>query len=370
MKKTIALFVAAASLAFASPASAQTAYSDVPTGHWADAPVRYVAEVNDWLRVPGRSFYPNRAVTRGLFARALVKAFAPNEHPSDAIQLSDVLPTSSFYVPANVAVKRGWLTKSGTKFNPSGTVSKAVMDRALARALGLSAEIRGISAIATEDGYRFKHPSQLAYGVIASQLGFHFNYPNAMRRELQPSTPVSRADVAKALRAATTAGRSWRLNNLQRYREITLPRMSAVRKRMVEYALRYAEHPYIYAGQSSAGFDCSGFVWWVLRAGMGNAAARGYNGWSIPQRASYDMARATSRKIDPTRLLPGDLLFWATDGGPTDQWRSVGHAGIYLGNGWFIHSSGSRAGVSIDRMTDGYWNETFVWGRRVIPTKA
>ncbi|MFA5889988.1 MAG: NlpC/P60 family protein [Actinomycetota bacterium] len=33
----------------------------------------------------------------------------------------------------------------------------------------------------------------------------------------------------------------------------------------------------------------------------------------------------------------------------------MGHAGIYLGNGWFIHSSGSRAGVSIDQLADGFW---------------
>jgi cell wall-associated NlpC family hydrolase len=45
----------------------------------------------------------------------------------------------------------------------------------------------------------------------------------------------------------------------------------------------------------------------------------------------------------------------------------VYHAGLYLGRGWIIHSSGSRAGVSIARISRGsWWFDQILWGRRLI----
>ncbi len=43
------------------------------------------------------------------------------------------------------------------------------------------------------------------------------------------------------------------------------------------------------------------------------------------------------------------------------------HAGIYLGRGWFIHSTGSSAGVMLASLnTSTYWRDHFAWGRRVL----
>ena len=60
------------------------------------------------------------------------------------------------------------------------------------------------------------------------------------------------------------------------------------------------------------------------------------------------------------QLQPGDLLGFNTDDQGTG-WSGVDHAGIYLGNGWMVHSSGSRGGVSIDYIGRGSW-----WYSRLV----
>jgi cell wall-associated NlpC family hydrolase len=45
----------------------------------------------------------------------------------------------------------------------------------------------------------------------------------------------------------------------------------------------------------------------------------------------------------------------------------VDHAGIYLGRGWMIHSSGARDGVSVESVKTGWYRDRFLWSRRVVP---
>ena len=53
--------------------------------------------------------------------------------------------------------------------------------------------------------------------------------------------------------------------------------------------------------------------------------------------------------------------------GPKSTAASVYHAALYLGNGWFIQSTGSSDGVSLASITtDSYWKAAFAWGRRVL----
>jgi cell wall-associated NlpC family hydrolase len=62
-------------------------------------------------------------------------------------------------------------------------------------------------------------------------------------------------------------------------------------------------------------------------------------------------------------LRPGDLMFWGYKG-PRSKPADNFHTGLWLGNGWFIHSSGSNAGPTISRL-DGWWLEHFSWGRHL-----
>jgi cell wall-associated NlpC family hydrolase len=370
-----------------APQAASAAYSDVPTSHWAYAAVQYTSVTNKWIPPHSDGFRPDQPVIRLEFARALVRAFAPTEPVDPAITFTDLPATSpgDGYRVANVAVKKGWLARTNGAFNPTGTVNKAYMDRAFVIALGLSSVAAGLSNISTADGYRFPHVSWFAYHIIANELQLNFNYPVALeKQEVLASSNVSRAFVAYALWKAKTLSQ-WQLTSIQQFATITLPAMNAIEKQVVTFALGDAGYPYVYAGewykptgsgyccgtQLQGGFDCSGFAWWVLKAPAGtwnNASIRGFTGWSLPQRGAAAMTEYAPVKIPYSKLQPMDLLGFNTDGVGTG-WSGVDHAGLYLGNGWMIHSSGSRGGVSIDYIGSGsWWYSRLVWGRRLLPT--
>jgi cell wall-associated NlpC family hydrolase len=76
------------------------------------------------------------------------------------------------------------------------------------------------------------------------------------------------------------------------------------------------------------------------------------------RRSSRDMAANNGFKVDRSELLPGDLVFFNTNG------RNISHVGIYIGDDKFIHSA-SR-GVVISGMGETYWRSRFVRANRVM----
>jgi cell wall-associated NlpC family hydrolase len=110
------------------------------------------------------------------------------------------------------------------------------------------------------------------------------------------------------------------------------------------------------------GFDCSGFVWRIYKlqpfddAPALAAVLRG--------RTSYAMSGevAKSVRIDPTALQPADVLFFGSQG-PKSKPAEVGHMGIYVGNGWFVHSS--SGGVTLQPL-QGWYATTLAWARRPL----
>ena len=149
-------------------------------------------------------------------------------------------------------------------------------------------------------------------------------------------------------------------------------------RHVVHFGLRSIGYPYIYAGewyratssnyccgtQPQGGFDCSGLTWWLMKAptsSYDNTRIRGYEGWSLPQRSSADMA--TIGKIAFKRVQPGDLLFY--DG---DNDGRVDHVDTYLGHGFALDSSNGTAGVTILKVSSGWYRDHFVRARRIIKT--
>jgi len=368
-------------LGAATPALA--GFSDVPSSHWAYTAINYVAAEHDYMKAFPYGFRPDQGVTRIAFARALVAAFAPDEVPDPSIKLTDV--TGSGYPAAVVSVQKNWLSAPGGVFDPNGSVSKATLDRAIVLALDLGPIANALGHTKTADGYVFPHAWSLRYPILASELHINFNYPTSLEsHELLPTSSVSRGFTAYALWKALTLS-WWQRDQLNAYASITLPQMNAAEKKAVDFAFRFAGYPYVYAGewykptgsgyccgtQRQGGFDCSGFVWWVMKAPSGtwnNASLRGYTGWSLPQRGAADMARYATKNILYSKLQPMDLVFWDTDDAGTG-YAAIDHAGLYLGNDWMIHSSGSRGGVSIDYIGEGsWWHDRYVAGRRLMPT--
>ncbi|MES1248464.1 MAG: NlpC/P60 family protein [Actinomycetota bacterium] len=107
-------------------------------------------------------------------------------------------------------------------------------------------------------------------------------------------------------------------------------------------AARYLGVPYVWGGASPGGFDCSGLVMYVYAQ----------LGVSLPH---YTVAQWNATEpIATSDLEPGDLVFF--DG--------LGHVGIYIGSGEFIHAPHTGTVVQIASLS-GYWLEHLDGARRV-----
>jgi cell wall-associated NlpC family hydrolase len=125
-----------------------------------------------------------------------------------------------------------------------------------------------------------------------------------------------------------------------------------LRERITKMAQEYLGVPYKSAGATPAGFDCTGFVYFVYREAAGMEISRSSVGiWN------------SGKKIPLAQVQPGDVLVFTT------VRSGASHAGIVLENGprgvTFIHaaSQGSKTGVIISNMNESYYKTRFMGAR-------
>jgi len=114
---------------------------------------------------------------------------------------------------------------------------------------------------------------------------------------------------------------------------------------VIAIAMQYLGVPYRWGGSSPAtGFDCSGFVMYVfaqIGISLPHHAAAQY-GWGVP--------------VPREALAPGDLVFF----------NGLGHMGMYVGGGQFIHAPHTGDVVKISSIYDSWYAGTWVGARRVL----
>lgn len=118
---------------------------------------------------------------------------------------------------------------------------------------------------------------------------------------------------------------------------------------IVNYAETFLGVNYVYGGTSPSGFDCSGLVYYCYR----------HFGYSVNRTAaglSY-----SGRSVSASELQPGDvILFTSVDG------SYIGHCGIYIGGGQFIHAPHTGDVVKISSLSDTYYTSHYCGARRII----
>ena len=130
---------------------------------------------------------------------------------------------------------------------------------------------------------------------------------------------------------------------------------------IVNYAKQFLKVPYVYGGASKSGFDCSGFTMYVYKK-FGISMRHGAQAQSkIGTVVNANKKSASSLKEN---LQPGDLVFFLD----YETMDEIGHCGIYIGDGKFIHaSSGSGHCVKINSLLPGdYYNTRYCAARRII----
>ncbi len=110
---------------------------------------------------------------------------------------------------------------------------------------------------------------------------------------------------------------------------------------------------YVMGGTSRSGFDCSGFVRYILS----NAG-----GVEMPRTAVEQYYNGTP--IATKDLQPGDLVFFKNT-----YKHGISHVGIYAGEGKFIHAANAHKGVRMDNLSDSYYVAHFAGARRVLPAQ-
>jgi cell wall-associated NlpC family hydrolase len=118
---------------------------------------------------------------------------------------------------------------------------------------------------------------------------------------------------------------------------------------IAEYAKNFLGVPYVYGGTSPKGFDCSGLVYYCYR----------HFGYSINRTASSQALNGVA--VSSSDLQPGDIVIFTARGS-----SHIGHCGIYIGNGQFIHAPHTGDVVKISSLATGSYKDRYWGARRIV----
>jgi cell wall-associated NlpC family hydrolase len=283
-------------------------------------------------------------------------------HPNDPLTRAELetLTAGLLHVPP------------ATSSAPTTTVTISGLDARLVTTVGLGDTAKLFQQNARTAG--IAPPARFGTETVARLLGLRTNHPATLDKlELSPSEPATHAEAAYSAARILQFGDRDVPGAEELAPTFTLPVLTTWQKQVLTTAVKFIGYPYVWGGESETtvspygpqvhgGFDCSGFVWRVYK--LQAYPNEGRLADMLQGRTTYAMSGEVpkAKRVGLEKLQPADVIFFGA-AGPRSKPAQVNHMGIYIGNGWFIHSSGF--GVAIAPLT-GWYAQRFAWGRRPL----
>lgn len=232
----------------------------------------------------------------------------------------------------NSSQKTGYISGSSVNFreeaNTSGTVISKLSRNTEVKVLS---EENGWSKIEVNGTVGFVSSSYVSDEKVATTSRSSVNRTSSKSSSTKSKETTTNSEKSESTETTKSSSKS-----------------SATGAEIVKYAKKYLGSKYVYGGSSPSGFDCSGFTSYVYK----------HFGYSLSRTSSGQASNGKS--VSKSNLQQGDIVCFARSSGS----KKIGHVGIYIGGGKFIHAANSRKGVITSNVSgDGYY---FVCARRII----
>lgn len=186
------------------------------------------------------------------------------------------------------------------------------------------------------------HKTHTTHQIHKKQQAAHTHHAIKIHRQAaKPTRHTTKPQRHTAKSTHRTAKSQTRARIAQRYPTVSLSPVTWNMRQQQGKRYRFG------GSNPSTGFDCSGLTQYAFKRGAGIQLPR-------TAAAQYQVAQ----KVPRSAARQGDLVFFQTRG------RRIGHVGVYLGNGKFIHAPSSGKRVTTTPLT-GYWSKRLVGFGRV-----
>ena len=233
----------------------------------------------------------------------------------------------------NSSQKTGYISGSSVNFREEANTSGKVISK-----LSRNTEVKVLSE---ENGWS-KIEVNGTQGYVSSSYIADKKVETTSRSSVNRTATVAQKETTKK------ETKTEKKEETKKDTETTSSKSSATGSEIVSYAKKYLGSRYVYGGSTPKGFDCSGFTSYVYK----------HFGYSLSRTSSGQASNG--RAVSKSNLQAGDIVCFARSSGS----KKIGHVGIYIGGGKFIHAANSRKGVITSKVSgDGYY---FVCARRII----
>lgn len=202
-----------------------------------------------------------------------------------------------------------------------------------------------------ELGYFGQSKTTTYFGEVTEEAVLDFQKRNGLKEDGVVGIKTYKLLFSGSAKKASSSGSSSSSKKEEKVEEVYLGAVG--NSEVIEEAIRFAGEQlgkrYVYGGKGPNTFDCSGFTSYVLK----------HVGVEVQAYSKTQGNTEKWPKISYENLMRGDLLIFTNT-----NLKGIGHVGIYLGDGRFIHcSSGSAMSVTISHLADRYMDR-FLWARR------